>query len=134
MKNIFQKHLDSIFQQDHSNVEIILIDDASTDNGLQLAKAKLASCDVAYTVLENSHNLGVCKTINRGIRAAQGKYTCLIASDDILAIGRIKRHVKILENCTDINIIACHGPLQVISWMAHFLGSKAIAQKISTII
>jgi len=116
--------LDSIFQQDHSNVEIILIDDASTDNSLQLAKAKLVSCDVAYTVLENSHNLGVCKTINRGIRAAQGKYTCLIASDDILAIGRIKRHVKILENCTDINIVACHGPLQVISKDGTFLGLK----------
>ena len=52
------------------------------------------------------------------------KYTCLIASDDILAIGRIKRHVKILENCTDINIIACHGPLQVISMDGTFLGLK----------
>ena len=116
--------LDSIFAQDYSNIEIILIDDVSTDKGLQLAKDKLASCELAYTVLENTYNVGVCKTINRGIRAAQGKYTCLIASDDMLAMGRIQRHVKILEECVDPNIVACHGPLQVISEDGTLLGLK----------
>lgn len=116
--------LDSIFAQDHSNIEIILVDDVSTDNSLQLAKDKLASCGVAHTVLENTYNVGVCKTVNRGIRAAQGKYTCLIASDDMLAMGRIKRHVKILEECIDPDIVACHGPLQVISKDGTFLGLK----------
>lgn len=121
--------LDSIFSQDHSNIEIILVDDVSTDNSLQLAKDKLASCEVAYTVIENTYNVGVCKTINRGIHAAQGKYTCLIASDDILAMGRIKRHVKILEECIDPNIVACHGPLQVISKDGKFLGLKGNRKK-----
>lgn len=121
--------LDSILAQDHSNIEIILVDDASTDNSLQLAKDKLASSKEAYTVIENTYNVGICKTTNRGIRAAQGKYTCLIASDDMLAMGRIKRHVKILEECTDPNIVACHGPSQVISEDGTLLGLKGNFEK-----
>jgi alpha-1,3-rhamnosyltransferase len=105
--------LDSILSQDHSNIEIILVDDASTDNGLQVAKGKLASCGAKHTILENTVNAGICATLNRAVQAAQGQYALIIASDDLLTMGRVKRHVGILEECTNSAIIACHGPLQV---------------------
>lgn len=117
--------LDSIFAQDHPNIEIILVDDASTDHGLHVAKGKLASCDVAHTILENGVNAGICATLNRAVQAAQGQYTCVIASDDLLAMGRIKRHVQILEDCTDPAMIACHGPLQVVSEDGTLAGVKS---------
>ena len=105
--------LESVITQDYPNLEIVVIDDASKDNGLQLAKNKLSSIRFDCTILENEVNKGVCATINRAVSNANGKYTCLIASDDLLAKGRIKKHIQILEKSTDSAVIACHGPIQV---------------------
>lgn len=116
--------IDSIVGQDYQNIEIVLVDDASTDHGLQVAKDKLASCRVAHTILENAVNAGICATLNRAVQAAHGQYACIIASDDLLAMGRIKRHVQILEECTDPAIVACHGPLQVMSEDGTLAGLK----------
>ena len=107
--------IDSIVGQDYQNIEIVLVDDASTDHGLRVAKDKLASCRVAHTILENAVNAGICATLNRAVQVAHGQYACMIASDDLLAMGRIKRHVQILEECINPAIVACHGPLQLMS-------------------
>ncbi len=116
--------LDSIIAQDHPEIEIILVDDASSDDGLQLAKNILKSSQLPHTIIENNLNKGVCATVNSGINEAKGKYTCLIASDDMMAKGRIKRHVKILEECLNPSVIACHGPLQVITEDGTKIGLK----------
>lgn len=116
--------IDSIVGQDYQNIEIVLVDDASSDHGLQVAKDKLTSCNVAHTILENAINVGICATMNRAVQAAHGKYACIIASDDLLAMGRVKRHIQILEKCTNPSIVACHGPLQVISKNGMLAGIK----------
>lgn len=105
--------LKSITAQDYPNLEIVLVDDASRDKGLQLAKSKLSSCKFNYIILENEVNKGICATLNKAVSNAKGKYTCLIASDDLLAKGRIKQHIEILEKSTDTAVIACHGPVKV---------------------
>jgi len=104
--------IDSIVRQDYENIEIVLIDNASTDNGLQVAKDKLSSFSVRYKIIENSYNLGICASQNRAIEAVRGDYTCIICSDDILAKGRISRHIQILERSTNANIAVCNGPIQ----------------------
>jgi alpha-1,3-rhamnosyltransferase len=105
--------LKSVTTQDYPNLEVVLIDDASKDNGLKLAKKKLSLIGADYKILENKFNKGVCATVNRAVSNANGKYTCLIASDDLLAKGRIKKHVQILEKLIDPSVIACYGPVQV---------------------
>lgn len=104
--------IDSIVRQDYENIEIVLIDNASTDNGLQVAKDKLSSCSVTYKIIENGHNLGICASLNRAVEAVKGDYTCIISSDDLLAKGRITRHIQILEKSTNPNIAVCNGPIQ----------------------
>lgn len=123
-ENYIEECLDSVLAQDHPNLEIILVDDASTDRGLQVAKSKLDSCGVAHTILENDVNAGICATLNRAVQAAQGQYACMIASDDLLAMGRVKRHVQILQECPDPAMIACHGPLEVMSEDSTITGVK----------
>lgn len=105
--------LESIITQDYPNLEIVLIDDASIDKGLQLAKNKLSSIRFNCIILKNEVNKGICVTVNRAISNAKGKYTCLIASDDLLAKGRIRQHIQILEKSIDTSVICCHGPIQV---------------------
>ena len=50
--------IDSIVKQDYENIEIVLIDNASTDNGLKIATNKLRSCissNIKYNIIENSN-------------------------------------------------------------------------------
>ena len=107
--------IESIVRQDYENIEIVLIDNASTDNGLQVAKDKLSSCSsssITYNIIENSHNLGICASLNRAVHAVKGEYTCIISADDLLAKGRISRHIQILERSSKPNITVCNGPIQ----------------------
>jgi alpha-1,3-rhamnosyltransferase len=105
--------IDSIAKQDYENIEIILIDNASTDNGLRIARDRLASCGVSHKVIENDQNIGICASLNRALQAVNGDYTCIISSDDLLAQGRISRHIKILESPINKDISACNGPIKV---------------------
>ena len=105
--------LNSIIDQNYPNLEIVLVDDASRDNGLNIANDRLKTTNLNYTIHKNTFNQGICATLNRAVSSAKGKYVCLIASDDLLAEGRIKNHVSILEKCIDSSIIACHGPIHL---------------------
>jgi len=107
--------IDSIVKQDYENIEIVLIDNASTDNGLKIAKNKLRSCinsSIKYNIIENSQNLGICASLNLAVHAVKGEYTCIISADDLLAKGRITRHIQILEKSSKLNITVCNGPIQ----------------------
>ena len=107
--------IESIVKQDYENIEIVLIDNASTDNGLEVAKNKLSSCissNITYNIIENNYNLGICASLNRAVNAVKGDYTCIISADDLLAKGRISRHIQILERSSKLNIKVCNGPIQ----------------------
>ncbi len=61
--------------------EIIIIDNGSTDNSLQLAKKLIPN----IKIIKNNQNLGFAKAVNQGITAASNKYIALINNDLILS-------------------------------------------------
>ena len=73
--------LDSVTQQSLTDIEIICIDDCSTDDSLQLLQ-KYAVSDSRIRILCNDKNRDVSATRNRGIREAVGKYIFFMDSDD----------------------------------------------------
>lgn len=107
--------IESIVCQSYKNIEIILIDNASTDNGLQVAKEKLLASEVNFKIIENTCNIGICASLNRAIKAVKGAYTCIISSDDLLASGRIKRHIQILEVSKNSQFSVCNGPVRIMN-------------------
>lgn len=107
--------IDSIANQKYKNIEIVLIDNASTDNGLKIAKEKLSITGINHTIIENPYNMGICASLNRAVQKVKGTYTSIISSDDLLANGRIKRHVQILEKLSNKKIAVCNGPIQVMN-------------------
>lgn len=109
------KCIESIVSQSYKNIEIVLIDNASTDNGLKVAKEKLKSSGVKHKIIENSTNLGICASLNLAIKAVRGAYTCIISSDDLLASGRIKRHIQILEKTNNSKFSVCNGPIRIMN-------------------
>ena len=86
----------SVMKQSYINLEVITIDDCSTDNTLSILK-KLASEDNRIVLLCNNKNLGLVSTLNKGIYMAKGKYIARMDADDISVFDRIDKQVNFLE-------------------------------------
>lgn len=97
--------LDSVINQTMSDIEIICIDDCSTDNSLQIL-TKYAQQDKRIKIISHQQNLGCVATKNEGIKSAQGEYIYPFDSDDIIKPNTLEKlHNAIKNNLGDI--ISC---------------------------
>jgi glycosyltransferase involved in cell wall biosynthesis len=88
--------IQSVFQQTYDEVELIVVDDGSTDGSPQEIRNLLDGLpNVEFLALEE--NQGNCKAFNQGLKLAQGKYVIDLAADDVLCPERIELGVKALE-------------------------------------
>lgn len=95
--------VESVLKQTYSMLQIILIDDGSTDNSLKLCR-DLAQKDSRIAVFEKN-NGGVSSARNIGLERARGKYLLFLDSDDYLEIEMIKTYIDLMnENNVDIII------------------------------
>lgn len=96
-----KENLDSIKNQTYSNIQLIVADDASQDNSVEVFENWLQENN--YTALKNYHkkNTGLATTLNESIALATGKYIKLIAADDFLHEESIELCVKKLEELGD---------------------------------
>jgi succinoglycan biosynthesis protein ExoO len=85
----------SALEQTLKNIEIILVDDASTDNTLEIAKS---FNDQRLKVLANEKNLGAGGARNRALREAKGKWVAVLDSDDWYAPERLEKLLAIANN------------------------------------
>lgn len=92
--------LDSVRDSDYKHIELIIIDDGSTDNSSAVISSWLEvnSDRFLRTVFERQVNAGVCKTANRLIGLSQGDIIIALASDDALLPTGISRRVEFLQN------------------------------------
>lgn len=86
--------IESALTQTLSDIEVIVVDDASTDNTVKVAQS---FSDPRLKLLQNSTNLGAGGARNRALKAARGKWVAVLDSDDWYAPGRLKRLVQIAE-------------------------------------
>ena len=89
--------LESVKQQSYDNIELIIIDDHSTDNSVALIREWMASYTGACRLIVNEKNLGVCATLNKAFAQATGKYIAAIATDDIWLPDKTMVQVQLLE-------------------------------------
>jgi glycosyltransferase involved in cell wall biosynthesis len=83
----------SVKSQKYKNIEIIIVDDSSTDNSVKIAKNHPG---VRVTV--NEQNMGECKTSAKGFALAKGKYICRLSADDAFVNpALISRQVYAME-------------------------------------
>jgi len=87
--------VDSIRSQTYRNLEIILIDDGSTDDSLEICRL-LSEKDSRIKVI-HQNNMGLAETRNNGIDIASGEYICFIDSDDYIENGMIETLLKNAE-------------------------------------
>jgi len=85
--------IDSILKQTYKNLEIILVDNASTDGSYEFALK-----NKRIKVVRNSENLGAAGGYNTGYANSTGKYVILISHDSILDKNCVKELVKGMED------------------------------------
>ncbi|EHV2895884.1 glycosyltransferase family 2 protein, partial [Enterococcus faecalis] len=99
-----EKCLDSVINQTYQNLEIIIVNDGSTDNSLSVCqKKKLSDSRIK---LINKENGGLSSARNAGIECAQGEFICFIDSDDWIELDYIEVLLNGMENTNvDISVI-----------------------------
>ena len=102
VENYLRPCLDSIVNQTLKKIEIICVDDGSTDGSLKILE-KYAQQDKRITVLTQK-NSGVSVARNKGIEIAKGKYVSFIDSDDWLDLDFYEK-LYALSNHGDIDVI-----------------------------
>ncbi|MCJ8347968.1 glycosyltransferase [Moritella sp.] len=96
--------LSSVCNQTYKNLEIIVIDDGSSDDSLSKIKY-FSEIDSRVKVLSRE-NKGLIYTLNEAISIASGKYISRMDADDISSLDRIEKQVDILE--LGFDICGCH--------------------------
>ena len=118
--------LDSIASCGYSNLEVIAIDDGSTDDSFRIAEewACTNSGHFKNITLLTKKNEGVVKTLNLLIEKSNGEYITLLASDDMLMPQGIERRLQVFAN--DKDCYAVFGDCQVISKSGDVLYESAL--------
>ena len=80
VQDYLEQCINSIINQKRIKKEIIIVDDGSTDNSLEIAK-NFAN-KYSYVTVHKQSNLGVASARNRGVKIAKGEYICFIDGDD----------------------------------------------------
>lgn len=97
--------LSSIMDQSYKNLEIIVINDCSTDNTLSVIES-LAANDNRIKIINNEKNLKLIDTLNKGIELCSGEYIARMDADDISFPERIAKQVAFLEENKDFDVVS----------------------------
>ena len=92
--------IDSVLAQTYPNVQLVIVDDASTDNSVEVVRKCLRDFP-AIKFLPLPINSGNCKAFNSGLAHAEGKYVIDLAADDVLLPERVTEGVAALEEAGD---------------------------------
>ncbi|MCI9359616.1 MAG: glycosyltransferase family 2 protein [Hungatella sp.] len=101
-ENCISRSVESLIKQSYSNLEILLIDDGSTDNSGRLCD-KLESLDNRIRVF-HMHNRGVSAARNSGLKLCTGEYVMFLDSDDFLELNACEEFYKAIKKY-NVNIV-----------------------------
>lgn len=104
-KKYLQECLESVIRQTYSNLEIIIIDDGSTD-GTGVICDQYAIKDQRIRV-EHQEKSGAAAARKRGIQISRGKYICFVDADDWIDLSMVEYMVAYIGNC-DLITTGCH--------------------------
>lgn len=105
--------INSVLCQTYKNIEIIVIDDGSSDNTLGVLKRYANDELVSLLTHPNNENQGVGFTRRLGIDAAKGEYLAFLDADDYFESTKIEVQVALLEK--NMDVVLCHTAINLIT-------------------
>lgn len=109
-----QEAMDSILRQSERAVELIVVDDASTDGSWQCISA-VAGEDPRVLALRNANNTGASGALNRGLAQARGKFITRQDADDVSLPQRLAEQIAFLE---------VHDEVSAVGTAVHFIDAQ----------
>lgn len=95
----------SVLESTYPAIEMIIVDDGSTDQSVEVALA--FSKSHPHIKLHQQANSGPSVARNQGIRLAKGKYILPLDADDLLSKDYIARAVVVMENDPEVKVVYC---------------------------
>jgi len=99
--------LPSIANQTFTDYEVIIIDDFTPDRSAPVYIRSLIKDYSKMRLVENTKNMRFVKTINKGIKLAEGDYICLLNSDTEVKNNFVQRNVEIMDADPSIGALSC---------------------------
>lgn len=96
-----EQAIDSVLNQTYPNFELLVVDDCSKDDSLQLIQQK-AKSDDRIRVIALEHNAGVANARNVGIKEAKGEFIALLDNDDLWTDDKLERQLALANKGADI--------------------------------
>ncbi len=104
-----EKHISdaikSVLNQSYSNLELIIVNDYSNDNSLEIIN-RFASIDSRIIIINNSKNLGLTKSLNIGIKKCKGDVIARIDHDDLWDLKKLELQKNFLSKNNDVTFLA----------------------------
>ncbi len=97
--------IQSILIQSYENIELLLMDDGSTDNSIEIMQ-QFSESDRRISIIKNENNIGLIRTLNKGLEIASGEYIARMDSDDISEKHRIQILVDALETMPELSLVS----------------------------
>lgn len=96
--------LNSIVQQDYNDIEIIIVNDGSTDNSSKIIQ-KFGRMDSRIVIIDKN-NGGLSSARNAGLEISKGEYITFVDSDDYISENAFKSNIEVLVSNPDIDILS----------------------------
>jgi len=104
--------ISSVINQTFKDWELIIVNDASTDSTLKIAR-EFEKKERRIRVVSHRKNKGRAAALNTGIKKARGKYIAFLDGDDIYLPEKTEKQVKFLEKHRDVDIV--YGDMKVLN-------------------
>jgi glycosyltransferase involved in cell wall biosynthesis len=102
-----QKTIESVLNQDYENLEVIAIDDGSTDETRKVLERYLPKIRILSHT--NNANLGEAASVILGITQSKADLIAFLDHDDIWYPNKVKEQVKIFQKCSDVGLVYTNG-------------------------
>ena len=105
-ESYLRQAVESILKQTFREFEFIIIDDGSSDSTWEIL-TEYAERDQRIMLVQNKENIGLTKSLNKGLALAQGEYVARQDADDVSLLERFEKQVTLLDKHPEVVLASC---------------------------